>query len=267
MKSRGGKSQRREEKKKEDQRRERVRRKKMQVREKVEKSRSTVFPMFCGSWGSKSRVAKAAGAEPFGQMRDEKLQAVVARSTHFQSNFGSWDVKNVHFVVAQSTFRSQKCKKTGSLGALFEGTMWKMCAVAAQSICRSQNAQNASMSERFWKLRCRKSACRCGAKHIPKSKCTKHTSSGPLFEVEASKKCTPLWREARVEVKMWKAHTTFGPLLDVELRHTTWQLLQQQQQQQHRRRLRLRLRLRLLQLQLQLKLLQLQLQLQHYNYG
>ena len=43
MKSRGGKSQRREEKKKEDQRRERVRRKKMQVREKVEKSRNTVF--------------------------------------------------------------------------------------------------------------------------------------------------------------------------------------------------------------------------------
>jgi hypothetical protein len=39
--------------KKEDQRRERVRRKKMQVREKVEKSRNTVFsPMLCGSAGS-----------------------------------------------------------------------------------------------------------------------------------------------------------------------------------------------------------------------
>jgi len=36
-KSRGGKNQRREEKKKEDQRRERVRGKKMQAREKVEK--------------------------------------------------------------------------------------------------------------------------------------------------------------------------------------------------------------------------------------
>ena len=40
-----------------------------------------VFPMFCGSGGSKSRLAKAAGAEPAGQMRDEKLHAVVARST------------------------------------------------------------------------------------------------------------------------------------------------------------------------------------------
>ena len=40
-----------------------------------------VFPMLCGSGGSKSRLAKAAGAETSGQMRKEKLHAVVARST------------------------------------------------------------------------------------------------------------------------------------------------------------------------------------------
>ena len=51
-------------------------------------------------------------------------------------------------------------------------------------------------SDHFWKLRCWKSARRCGAKHISKSKCTKHTMVGPLLEVEMSKKCTPLWREA-----------------------------------------------------------------------
>ena len=108
-------------------RRERVRRKKMQMREKVGKSRNTVlFPMISGSGGSKSRLAKAAGAEPPGQMRDEKLHAVVARSTF-----------------------------------------------------PSQNAQNTPWSDRFWKLRCRKSARRFGAKHISKSKCTKHTRSGP----------------------------------------------------------------------------------------
>ena len=125
--SRGGKGQRREEKrrgeerreekkrrreKREDQRRERVRRKKMQVRENVGKSRNTVFSMTCGS-------AKAAGAEPSGQMRDEKLHAVMARST-----FGSQNVqktptsehfcklrcrKKVHAVVARGTFRSQEC--------------------------------------------------------------------------------------------------------------------------------------------------------------
>ena len=68
-----------------------------------------VFPMICGSGGSKSNLAKAAGAEPVGQMRDEKLHAV------------------------------------------------------------------------------------------------EHFSFEPLLEIEMSKKCTPLWREAHFQVKMHKA--------------------------------------------------------------
>ena len=56
-----------------------------------------------------------------------------------------------------------------------------------------------------------------GAKHISKSKCTKHTRFGPLLEVEMSKKCTPLWREAHFQVKMYK--NTPGPdhFLEVEM--------------------------------------------------
>ena len=42
--------------------------------------------MIWGSGGSKSRLAKAAGAEPAGQMRDEKLHVVVARSTFASQN-------------------------------------------------------------------------------------------------------------------------------------------------------------------------------------
>ena len=124
-----------------------------------------VFPMICGSGGSKSRLAEAAGAEPSGQRRDEKLHAVVARSTF-----------------------------------------------------PSQNEQNTPLSDHFWKLQCQKSARRCGAKHMSKSKCTRHTILGPLLEVEMSKKCTPLWREAHFEVNMYKTHqvrTTFGSC-DVE---------------------------------------------------
>ena len=83
----------------------------------------------------------------------------------------------------------------------------------ARSTFPSQNAQSTPAPDHFWKLRCRKSARRCGAKHISKSQCTKHTSVGPLLEVEMSKKCTPLWREAHFEVNMYKTHhvrTTFG---------------------------------------------------------
>ena len=110
--------------------------------------------------GSKSSLAKAAGAEPCGQMRDEKLHAVVARST----------------------FPSQNIKKP--------------------------------FSDHFWKLRCPKSVRRCGAKHISKSKCRKHTVLGALLEVAMSKKCTPLWREAHFEVKSVKTDG-FGALLEV----------------------------------------------------
>ena len=127
-----------------------------------------VFPMIWGSGGSKSRLAKAPGAEPAGQMRDEKLHAVVARSTF-----------------------------------------------------ASQNVQNTPGLDHFWKLRCRKSARRCGAKHISKSKCTKHTRFGPLLEVAMSKKCTPLWHGAHFQVKMYKTPgvwTTFGSC-DVEKVH------------------------------------------------
>jgi len=83
-------------------REEKGRRKKIKVRENAEKSRNTCFPMFWGSGGSKSRLAKVAGAEPFGEMR---------------------------FRIAR----------------------------------------------------------RCGAKHIWKSKCTKHTILGALAEVEMLK--------------------------------------------------------------------------------
>ena len=89
----------------------------------------------------------------------------------------------------------------------------KLHAVVARSTFPSQNVQNTPGSDHFWKLWCRKSARRCGAKHISKSKCTKHTILGALLEVEMSKKCTPLWREAHFEVKSvknWRSRTTFG---------------------------------------------------------
>ena len=97
----------------------------------------------------------------------------------------------------------------------------KVHAVVARSIFGSQNAQNTSASDRFWKLRCRKSARRNGAKHISKRTCTKHIMLGSLLEVQTSKKCTPLWREAHFQVKMYKAlhvRATFGGS-DVEKVH------------------------------------------------
>ena len=136
--------------------------------------------MICGSGRSKSRLAKAAGAEPAGQMRDEKLHAVVARSTFLSQNVQNNTSRSEHFWKLRCRKSARRC--------------------GAKHISKLKCASTTCW-DHFWKLRHRKSARGCGAKHISKSKSTKHTIFGPLWEVEMSKKCTPLWREARFEVK------------------------------------------------------------------
>ena len=85
----------------------------------------------------------------------------------------------------------------------------KWQAAVARSTFASQNAQNNSASEQFLKVRCRKMARRCCAKHIRKSKCTKHHIPGPIFEVTMPKNDTPLWREAHFQVTMHKTPQVF----------------------------------------------------------
>ena len=227
------------------------------MREKVGKSRNTVFfQWFLAPEGRKvgslkrrvrSQLARGEMKNCTPLWREAHFQVKMYKTHHSRTTFGSCDVEKVHAVVARSTFPSQNVQNTLSVGPLLEVMMSKKCtplwreahfqvkmfgswdvekvhAVVARSTFPSQNVQNTPGSDHFWKLRCRKSARRCGAKHISKSKCTKHTILGPLLEVEMSKKCTPLWREAHFQVKMYKTpqrRTTFGSW-DVEKCTPLW---------------------------------------------
>ena len=71
--------------------------------------------------------------------------------------------------------------------------MWRG---AHYSTFPSQNVQNTPWSDHFWKLRCRKSARRCGAKHISIARST--------FRSQNVKKCL-------------KKHQGFGPLLEGQM--------------------------------------------------
>ena len=92
-------------------------------------AKHSVFPMMCGSGGSKSRLAKAAGAEPAGQMRDEKMHAVVARSTFPSQNVKSKSVSE-HFWKLNCSKSARGCgakhmskskvQKTVGYGALLD---------------------------------------------------------------------------------------------------------------------------------------------------
>ena len=129
---------------------ERVGRKKIQVREKVGKSRNTMFFQWFvapegGKVGSLKRRVRShlaiwemENCTPL--WREAHLQVKKLNAPHVRNTFGSCDVEKVQAVLAQSTFPSQ-------------------------------NVQNTPASEHFWKLRCRKSARRCGTKYISKSKC------------------------------------------------------------------------------------------------
>ena len=84
-----------------------------------------------------------------------------------------------------------KCTKHTILGPLLEVEMSKKCTrLWHEAHFQVKMHKTHTFSDRFWKLRCRKSARCCGTKHISKSKCTKHTIIGPLLEVGMSKKCT-----------------------------------------------------------------------------
>ena len=112
---------------------------------------------------SKSKCTKHLSSGPLLEVEMSKKRRCGAKHISKSkctkhTRFGSSDVEKVHAVVARSTFPSQ-------------------------------NVQNTPGPDHFWKLRCRKSARRCGAKHISKSKCTKHNILGPLLEVQMSKKC------------------------------------------------------------------------------
>ena len=140
-KSRGGKSQGGEVKKWEDQRRERVRSKKMQVREMVGKLRFTVFcPMICLSGGSKkvtslkrrvrSQLSRWEIKNCTPLWHEAHVQVKMYKTHQVRTTFGSSDVEKVHGVVARSTFPSQNVQNTPTseyLGPLLEVEMSKKC--------------------------------------------------------------------------------------------------------------------------------------------
>ena len=110
-------------------RRERVRGQKIQMREKVGKSRNTVFfQWFVAPEGRKVGSLK------------RRVRSQLAR----------WEMKNCTPLWREARFQVKIYKNT-------------------------------SASDHFWKLRCQKSARRCGAKHISKWTCRKHLRCRTTF--------------------------------------------------------------------------------------
>ena len=103
-----------------------------------------------------------------------------------RSQLARWEMKNCTPLWREAHFEVKMCK-TPQLRTAFRGwDVEKVHAVVARSTFASEKAKSTSSSRHFWKFRCRKSACRCGAKHISKSTCWRQHMFGPLFDVQMS---------------------------------------------------------------------------------
>ena len=129
--------------------------------------------MICGSGGSKSRLAKAAGAEPCCQMRHKKMHADVVRST----------------------FESKKGKKKHAFGARLEVEMWKKCTpLWCEAHFRVKMYKTSQLRSTFRSCDVEKDVEKRStfpSKNVQnKSKVYKTEGSPPLCDVQMSKTCT-----------------------------------------------------------------------------
>ena len=238
-KSRGGKNQRREEKRREEKARQdktRQEKRREEKRRDREEQRRTEKNREEQRRTEKRRTEKNreeneskkedAGAGKGGKVAIQWFVAPEGRKVgslkrQAQSHLGRWEMKNCTPLWHEAHLQVKKLKTPRIRNTFGSSDVEKDHALVAQSTFPSQNVQNTPFSDHFWKLRCRQSARRCGAKHISKSKRTKHTAFSALLGIEMFKTCTPLWREAHFEVKMYKApqpRRTFGRS-DVEKVH------------------------------------------------
>ena len=126
------------------------------MREKVGKSRNTLFfQWFVAPEGRKVGSLKQRVRSQLARW-EAHLQVKMYKTPQLRTTFGSCDVEKVHAVVVRSTFPSQ-------------------------------NVQNTPLSDHFWKLRCRKSARRCGAKHISKSNVQNTPASDHFWKLRCRK--------------------------------------------------------------------------------
>ena len=151
-----------------------------------------------GRWGVE-KVHAVVARSTFGSQN--------AQTTHASEHFWTLRCRKIARRCGAKHIWKSKCANHTSVGGSLDVEMWKKCtpwrceahlevkmykphqrrsifgscdvekahALAARSTFPSQNVQSTPTSDHFWTLRCWKSACRCGAKHIWKhiwkSKC------------------------------------------------------------------------------------------------
>ena len=106
--------------------------------------------------------------------READLEVKMLKAPSLSEHF--WKLtcrKSARHCGAKRVAKSKSAKHT-TFGALLKVEMWKK---------QRETVKHVKLCKKLWKVRCWKSARRCGAKHIAKSKFVKHATVGALLEV------------------------------------------------------------------------------------
>ena len=171
----------------------------MQMREKVGKSRNTVFfQWFVAQEGRKVGSLKRRVRRQLARWemksctplwREAHVQVKRYKTPQLRTTFGSCNAEKVHSVVARSTFPSQNVQNTSASDHFLEVEMLEKCT----PLWREADFQVKSVKN--WRSR---------------------TTFGGSDVEKVSKKCTPLWCEAHLEVKSEK-NWGFWAFFDVKM--------------------------------------------------
>ena len=127
-----------------------VRRKKIHPRQRLEKSRNAAFFQWFVCRVNR-KVGSAAGAESCGQRRNQKLHAVVARSTFWSQNVQNTSGSERARRCGEKYILKSKCTKQVRFGALFEVQMSKNCTPLWREVCfEVKMLKNWHSQSTFW---------------------------------------------------------------------------------------------------------------------
>ena len=180
--------------------------------------------MICVSGQSKSRPVKAAGAEVGAARRNQKLHAVVAKST-----FGSENVKKLtvseHFLkfwcpktgrrCGENHMWKWKCTKHEVFGTLFDVLMSKNCTPLWRNVnvdvkmLKSWRHRSTFWSSDVENMHAAVAKSKCGNENVQNMRCLEH-----FLKFRCRKNAR---RCGETQIWKWKCtkHVVFGALLEV----------------------------------------------------
>ena len=120
-------------------------------------------------------------------MREAHLGVKSGKTRRIQSTFGSCDVETVRAVIARSTCGSQECQNTAVSEHFWKlrsrkcTPLWRETHVEVKMLEARHARTLGTLFDNSMAVRCRKSAHRCGAKHMCKSKVQKAEGLEPIL--------------------------------------------------------------------------------------